>query len=128
MELCNDGLKIFHGMTNHLVTGMGSKWQQDNQLITWELKFLELKDIVLLTINPIFNHALKVKERPERDRRIDKYSSTNSLLVNHMEVVANARYAEARAAPDEWFGWIAAALRLGSLAAEVVSLSKTGRY
>lgn len=86
-------------------------------MITPELKFVALNNFVLSTFlgeeeskdkrtckfwNPIFNHAMDLKDRRERSKGIGRYFPTKALLVDHMEAVANVKYAKAREDLDLW--------------------------
>lgn len=91
------------------------------------INFVELNDFVPSTFlgeedvkderkgklwNPIFNHIVELKDRRERGIRIGRYFLTKALLVDHMEVVADVKYAKAWAALNVCLGWIDVAFPL----------------
>lgn len=108
------------------------------------MKFVQLNIFVLSTLlgernsrmsgtaklwKPIFNQAVQVKNRRKPDNGIERYTSTKVLLVDHMKVVANAKYAKAWTALDLHLGLIATALQLEYSATKVECLpNRAVRY
>lgn len=105
------------------------------------IKIVELSSFVLLTIpgkeelndkpncnwwNFIFNHAEKIEDRRERDEKIGRYSSAKAPLVDDMEMIANAKYANAQTSLDVWMGWLEVALQLEESATSAACPRKNG--
>lgn len=62
--------------------------------------------------NPMFNHAIKLRDWRERYMGIGRYVSSKALLMDHMKVVEDGKQAGTGAALNVFLGWIAAALQI----------------
>lgn len=69
---------------------------------------------------------MEVKDRQDEGKRIRRYSSIKALLLDHMEVVAKAKYAKTCAGLYVSLDWIAPALQLEGLETEFARLPKNG--